>query len=88
MNKQANVHANSYAFHDIFRRFSSLSTCSNLDVDTSKFWTADNILKNMTLEECSCSIGTMECPADAEGMTPPKVQVPETRMVFDSKFEY
>ena len=54
---------------------SSLAPCTNADVDTSKFWTADHILKNSSVEECSCSIGTMECPENAEGMTPPKVQV-------------
>ena len=45
------------------------------DVDTSKFWTPPHILNNLTQLDCSCSIGTMECPEMSERMKPPKVQV-------------
>ena len=52
-----------------------LTACSNTKVNTSLFWTPDHLLANMTLKDCSCGIGTLECPAQAEGLPPPTVKV-------------
>ena len=49
--------------------------CLDKVPDVSNFKTPESTLKNVTLLPCSCSRGTTECPAGAEGPLPPKVQV-------------
>ena len=62
-----------------FNHCRKLTPCMDSDVDTSKFWTPPHILNNLTQLDCSCSIGTMECPEMSERMKPPKVQVKITQ---------
>ena len=51
-------------------------TCSKEEPDSSNFFYPPEVdLENLGLKECNCDLGTQECPANAEGIDPPMIQM-------------
>ena len=61
----------------------STGTCTANPPSLRNFSYPEGVLENMVLEDCSCGIGTQQCPEGAAGVEPPKVELTTGDILFN-----
>ena len=69
-------------FHLNFYR--NLKSCKERKPDLKNFAYDPSVdLNNLTTHECNCDIGTQQCPADASGTPPPRIQMSSYDILYN-----